>query len=93
MRKATIILGRRYGGGSAYAQAIGAELRERRGRARLTQRQLARPLSGAYVSSVESGRVVPSLPALLLMLERLDLSAAIYFEAVDCRLRTGTLVT
>ncbi len=59
--------------------------------ARLTQRQLAVPLTAAYASSVETGRVMPSLPALLLMLERLELSAAIYFEAVNCRLRLATL--
>lgn len=67
------------------------ELRARRKEARLTQRELAVPLSGAYVSSVESGRVVPSVPALMVMRERLDLSAAIYFEAVNCRLRGDTL--
>ncbi len=70
MRDATIILGSRFGGGSAYARAKGAELRARRLTARLTQRELALPLSGAYVSSVESGRVVPFVPALMLMLER-----------------------
>lgn len=91
MREATIIVAARFGGGSPYARAIGAELRARRLSARLTQRQLARPLTGAYVSSVETGRIVPSLPALLLMLDRLELSAAIYFEAVNCRLRVGTL--
>ena len=45
------------------------------------------PLSGAYVSSVETGRVIPSLPALLMMLNRLGVSAPVYFEAVNCRLR------
>ena len=91
VRDATIILGLRFGGGSPYARALGAELKARRTEAGLTQRELAMPLSGAYASSVESGRVVPSVPALMLMLERLDLSAAIYFEAVNCRLRGGTL--
>ena len=91
MRDATIIVARRFGGGTPYAKAIGAELRARRLHARLTQRQLALPHTGAYVSSVETGRVMPSLPALLLMLERLELSAPVYFEAVNCRLRVGTL--
>ncbi len=87
MRDATIFLATRYGAGSAHSRAIGQELRARRVAARMSQRALASPLSAAYVSSVETGRVVPSLPALMLMLERLGLSAPIYFEAVNCRLR------
>lgn len=88
MRDATIFLSRTYGAQSFYGIAIGAELRSRRLEAGLSQRSLGTPLSGAYVSSVEGGRVVPSLPALLMMLDRLNVSAPIYFEAVNCRLRT-----
>lgn len=87
MRDATIILGTQYGARSAFCRAAGEELRARRLAARLTQAALADPLTAAYVSAVENGRVVPSLPALLFMLDRLGVSAAIYFEAVNCRLR------
>jgi transcriptional regulator with XRE-family HTH domain len=50
--------------------------------------QLGDPLSGSYLSAIEAGKVVPSLPALLFMLERLGVSAPIFFEAVNCRLRS-----
>lgn len=86
MRVATMRLSRRYGGGSAWAQAVGAELRSLRRARGLAQRELASPLTGAYVSSVEHGRVVPSLPALLLLLEHLDVSASVFFEGVNTRL-------
>lgn len=39
----------------------------------MTQSDLGGPLTRAFVSSVEAGRTVPSLAALLLMLERLEL--------------------
>lgn len=83
---ATILLVRRYGGGSAWAQAVGSELRSLRRARGLAQRELASPLTGAYVSSVERGRVVPSLPALLLLLEHLDVPASVFFERVNSRL-------
>jgi transcriptional regulator with XRE-family HTH domain len=81
------MLAHTYGARSAYCAALGAELRARRLAGRLSQRALGSPLSAAYVSSVEIGRVIPSLPALLMMLDRLGVSAPIYFEAVNCRLR------
>lgn len=87
MRNTTIFLEQTYGARSAFCAAIGAELRARRLACRLSQRELATPLTAAYVSSVETGRVIPSLPALLMMLDRLGVSPPIYFEAVNCRLR------
>lgn len=89
MRNATITLAARFGAASGHAQAVGAELRARRLSSGLTQRELAAPLTSAYISSVERGRVVPSLPALLMMLERLGVSAPTYFESINCRLRSG----
>lgn len=88
VRSATIYLAPKYGAESAWSDAIAAELRSRRLVVGLSQVQLGDPLSGSYVSAVETGKVVPSLPALLLMLERLGLSAPIFFEAVNCRLRS-----
>lgn len=88
MRNATIFLATTYGAQSPYSHALGRQLRALRRESRLSQRQLAQPLSGSYVSSIEAGRVVPSLPALLLMLERLGVSAGAFFEAVNCRLQS-----
>ena len=39
----------------------------------MTQSDVGGPLTRAFVSSVESGRTVPSLASLLLMVERLGL--------------------
>lgn len=88
MRNATIYLRARYGARSAWSEAIAAELRSRRLAGGLSQVQLGDPLSGSYLSAIEAGKVVPSLPALLFMLERLGVSAPIFFEAVNCRLRS-----
>lgn len=85
MRNATIFLARRYGT-HEFAAAMGIELRALRRRAGLTQAQLAEPLTAAYVSSIELGRVFPSVPALAMLLDRLDVSLAQYFVAVNNRL-------
>jgi len=42
------------------------------------------------VSSVEAGRTVPSLPALRLMVLRMDLTLAEFFAEVDTTLSTRT---
>lgn len=65
---------------------MGIELRALRRRAGLTQAQLAEPKTAAYVSSIEVGRVFPSVPALAMLLDRLDVSLAQYFVAVNSRL-------
>lgn len=49
----------------------------------LTQAQLGDPLTKGFVSAVELGRVIPSLPALALMAERLELSLSELFGAVN----------
>lgn len=85
---ATISLARRHAT-PALAQAVGDELRRLRRLRRLTQRELAAPLTGAYVSAIEAGRVFPSLPALALLLDRLDVDLATYFTAVDPARRAG----
>lgn len=69
-----------------FAAAMGVELRCLRRGAGLTQAQLAAPLTAAYVSSIEAGRVFPSVPALAMLLDRLDVSLAQYFVAVNIRL-------
>jgi transcriptional regulator with XRE-family HTH domain len=63
------------GRGSRFAATLGVTIRERRVGLGLSQAQIGRPLGRAYVSLVENGRVSPSLGSLLLIAERLDLSA------------------
>lgn len=87
MRSATIFLARRYGS-REFALAMGLELRSLRQRAGLTQAQLAEPMTGAYVSSIEGGHVFPSVPALAMLLDRLDVSLAQYFVGVNSRLHS-----
>jgi transcriptional regulator with XRE-family HTH domain len=62
---------------------LGIELRRVRRARGLTQRSLGDPLSKGFVSAVEHGRIVPSLPALRLMTDRLGVSLAEFFTAVD----------
>jgi transcriptional regulator with XRE-family HTH domain len=65
------------------ADAVGLELRERRLALGLSQAGLGAPLTRAFVSSVERGRIVPSLPALLLMTQRLGADLGEFFGAVN----------
>ena len=66
--------------------ALGARIRGLRVAAGLTQAQAAGPFSAAYVSAIEHGKVIPSLPALVLLATRLevtpsDLLAGVNFHA------------
>jgi transcriptional regulator with XRE-family HTH domain len=56
---------------AGYAAALGARIRALRLRAGMTQSELGAPLTRSFVSAVEHGRTLPSLPALLLMSSRL----------------------
>jgi transcriptional regulator with XRE-family HTH domain len=58
--------------GEAAREALGAEIRRLRRARGLTQAELAAPLTRAYVSSVEHGRVTPSLASLILFARRLE---------------------
>lgn len=51
---------------------LGLRIRELRVRAGFTQEELGAPLTRSFVSAIEHGRVLPSLPALLLIASRLD---------------------
>lgn len=62
---------------------VGRELRRRRIALGISQAALGTPLSRAYVSAVETGRVVPSLPALEHMVSRLGGSLSDFFAAVE----------
>jgi transcriptional regulator with XRE-family HTH domain len=65
------------------ALAVGLELRARRLARGMSQAGLGQPLTRAFVSSVERGRVVPSLPALLLMTEKLGTTLEEFFAGVN----------
>ena len=70
--------------------ALGETLRRHRLARSMTQGTLGHPMTRAYVSSVEAGRTVPSLPALRLMVLRMDLTLAEFFAEVDATLSTRT---
>jgi transcriptional regulator with XRE-family HTH domain len=70
--------------------AVGLTLRRHRLARSMTQRALGQPMTRSYVSSVEAGRTTPSLPALRLMVLRLDMTLADFFSEVDGELSTGT---
>jgi transcriptional regulator with XRE-family HTH domain len=67
----------------AYASAIGAEIRRRRLRLGLTQQAAGRPYTRQFVSLVEQGRVVPSVPSLLAIARNLETSPGALLEAAD----------
>jgi transcriptional regulator with XRE-family HTH domain len=55
----------------------------------MTQSDIGQPFTRAYVSSVESGRCVPSLSALLLIADRLHTTGGAILDAVNPRLSHG----
>ena len=62
--------------GTPFALALGATIRCRRLSADLSQEELGHPLTKGFVSQVERGRALPSIGALLLFANRLDVSPA-----------------
>lgn len=69
----------------AWRVALGLELRDRRRGSGLTQEALGAPLTKGFVSAVEHGRTVPSIPALRLMTDRLGVPLGEFFRSVDRR--------
>ena len=86
MRVSTITKHKAAGGGSAFSRALGDEIRRRRVALGLSQTNVGQPLSRAFMSSVESGRLTPSLPSLLMIARRLNSSAAAILASVDTQL-------
>jgi transcriptional regulator with XRE-family HTH domain len=78
------------GGGSAFARALGDEVRRRRLRLGLTQTIVGEPLTRAFLSSVEAGRAIPSIPSLVMIARRLNTTAAAILESVDRQLEGET---
>ena len=68
------------------AAAIGRELRRRRVDAGLSQGALATPFTRAFVSAVERGRAVPSIPALAVLLGHLEVGFDEFFQGVQCHM-------
>lgn len=64
-------------------QGLGSELKRRRIAARLSQDQVSPPLTRGFISQVEHGRTMPSLPALIVMSERLGTSADEVLRSVN----------
>lgn len=60
---------------AAVRRTLGAEIRDRRRAAGLSQADLGRPLTRAYVGMLEAGQTLPSIPALILIAERLGMTA------------------
>ena len=86
MRESTISKHTSWGPRSPFANAVGQTLRMERRRLRLSQRDLAGGFSASFVSRVELGDAVPSLPALAYLTDRIGLSLADFFERVADRL-------
>jgi transcriptional regulator with XRE-family HTH domain len=82
MRESSIAKHVAYGPGSSLAVSIGAEVRRRRIARGLSQAEAGRPLTRAFVSALEHGHVVPSLPALMLIAARLDTDISTLLEVV-----------
>jgi transcriptional regulator with XRE-family HTH domain len=62
---------------------LGSELKRRRLAARLSQHEISPPLTRGFVSQVERGMTMPSLPALIVLSERLGTSADEVLRSVN----------
>lgn len=76
------------GRATRFSTSLGSELRRRRIAARLSQDEMSPPLTRGFISQVELGRTMPSLPALIVMSERLGTSADEVLKAVNHALNT-----
>jgi len=71
---------------SEFSQRLGATIRARRRALGMTQTQLGKPYTKGFVSEVERGRSLPSLPALALMAERLAIPMSYLLDEVKAGL-------
>jgi transcriptional regulator with XRE-family HTH domain len=67
----------------ATRRRLGADIRRRRVATGLSQRALGAPMTRAYVSAVELGRVCPSLPSLVLFARRLGVPVTQLLQTLD----------
>jgi transcriptional regulator with XRE-family HTH domain len=63
--------------------SLGIEIRRRRLEAHLSQSGMSAGLTRAFISQLESGRALPSLPALIVLAERLGTSADEILKSVN----------
>lgn len=89
VRLSTIAKHTTAGSGTAFSRTLGAEIRRRRLELGLTQDSIGRPLSRAFLSSVEAGRAVPSLPSFLMIARRLNSTGATILASVETQLEQG----
>lgn len=80
------------GGGSPFARALGAEVRQLRLALGLSQATVGQPLSRAFLSAVEAGRVVPSIPSLVMISRRLNTTAAAILASVERQLEVQAAI-
>jgi transcriptional regulator with XRE-family HTH domain len=66
-----------------FRSRLGLEVRTRRRAAGLTQAELGRPLTRAFVAQVEAGLVLPSLPTFVVLAERLGITPEELFRVVN----------
>ena len=69
-----------------WRRALGEELRRQRQQRGLTQAAFGAPLTRAYVSAVEHGRAVPSIPALEVMLSRAGIQLSTFFAQIEAQM-------
>jgi transcriptional regulator with XRE-family HTH domain len=72
--------------GTPFARLLGMEIKRRRLALQLSQAEVGHPLSRAFLSSVERGRMTPSLPSLVIIARRLNSSAAVLLASVESQL-------
>jgi transcriptional regulator with XRE-family HTH domain len=62
---------------------LGSRIRELRRQVGLTQAELGSPMTRSFVSAIEHGRALPSLPALLLISARLGVRVGDLLEHLE----------
>ena len=65
------------------AAILGSRIRDLRIRAGLTQAELGLPMTRSFISAIEHGRALPSLPALLLISGRLGVPVGELLEQLE----------
>jgi transcriptional regulator with XRE-family HTH domain len=65
------------------AATLGSRIRKLRIEVGLTQAELGSPMTRSFVSAIEHGRVLPSLPALLLISGRLGVPAGELLDQLE----------
>jgi transcriptional regulator with XRE-family HTH domain len=86
MRLSTIRKQEVAGAESRFSSALGSEIRRRRLALGLSQASIGGPLSRAFMSRLEQGRLTPSLPSLIIIARRLNSSGSEILATVESKL-------